>query len=147
MIAVDTNILVYAHRVDSEFHTVAIRRMLELAEGVSQWAIPWPCIHEFLAIVTHARIFNPPTPVAEALKAVRVWIESPFCRLIGEGPGYLDTLDEVLTNSCVIGSAVHDARIAAICMHHGIIKLWTSDRDFSRFGKLVSMNPLVAVEK
>jgi predicted nucleic acid-binding protein len=54
MIAIDTNILVYAHREDSPFHEKAYESILELAEGRSPWAIPWPCIHEFLAITTPA---------------------------------------------------------------------------------------------
>ena len=75
MIAVDTNILIYAHREDSPFHTVAYRRVNELAEGVSLWAIPWPCIHEFLAIVTHPRAYVPPTPLARAIEQVNAWLE------------------------------------------------------------------------
>ena len=58
MIAVDTNILVYAHRQDSEWHPSAARVIRGLAEGTSAWAIPWPCVHEFLAVATHPRIFR-----------------------------------------------------------------------------------------
>ena len=67
MIAVDTNLLVYAHREDSPWHTVAYHCIERLAEAPGPWAIPWPCLHEFLAIVTHARIYNPPTPGVAAL--------------------------------------------------------------------------------
>jgi predicted nucleic acid-binding protein len=56
MIAIDSNLLVYAHREDAPWHDNAYARIVELAEGQSLWAIPWPCIHEFLAIVTHPRI-------------------------------------------------------------------------------------------
>jgi len=56
MIAVDTNILVYAHREDSQWHDAAYSRIVNLTEGRAPWAIPWPCIHEFLAIVTHPKI-------------------------------------------------------------------------------------------
>jgi len=45
--AIDTNILVYAHREDSLFHEAAFRRVVELAEGPATWAIPWSCVHEF----------------------------------------------------------------------------------------------------
>ena len=75
MIAVDTNILVYAHREDSPFHEAAFERVAELAEGPAVWAIPWPCLHEFLAIVTHPRIYAPPTPLAQALDQVDAWLE------------------------------------------------------------------------
>ena len=60
-IAVDTNLLVYAHREDSTWYGVAYTIIRELAEGPNAWAIPWPCIHEFLSIVTHPRIYGPPT--------------------------------------------------------------------------------------
>ena len=70
VIAVDTNILVYAHRRDAEWHDRAAARLQSLAEGRTSWAIPWPCVHEFLAIVTHARVYDPRTPVARALDQV-----------------------------------------------------------------------------
>lgn len=75
MIAVDTNILVYAHREDSPFREIAFRRIAELAESPAIWAIPWPCLHEFIAISTHPRIDAPPTPRARALEQVDVWLE------------------------------------------------------------------------
>lgn len=70
MIAVDTNILVYAHRAESEWHARAAAIIAELAEGRVGWAIPWPCLHEFIGIVTHPRIFDPPTPLPRALAQV-----------------------------------------------------------------------------
>ena len=82
MIAVDTNILVYAHREDAPFHAAAIRCLTELAEGGAQWSIPWPCLHEFLAIVTHPRIFDPPSPLAIAVHQVEAWLESPRSRCL-----------------------------------------------------------------
>ena len=84
MIAVDTNILVYAHREDSEWHQVAYERLADLAEARVAWGIPWPCIHEFLAIVTHPKIFAPPTPLEKALRQVDAWIESPSLVLLAE---------------------------------------------------------------
>jgi hypothetical protein len=77
MIAVDSNLLVYAHREDSPWHHAAYVRIVELAEGSAAWAIPWPCIHEFLSIVTHPRIYTPPTPLAKAIDQVEAWLESP----------------------------------------------------------------------
>lgn len=61
MIAVDTNILVYAHREDSDFHKEALNALLLLAGGSRLWGIPWPCVHEFVSIVTHPSIYSPPT--------------------------------------------------------------------------------------
>jgi len=142
MIAVDTNLLVYAHREDADLHRPALDCLTGLATGGGRWAIPWPCLHEFLAVVTHPRIYAPPTPMETALRAMRVWGESPGCELIGEGPDYLAILGRLLHASRCTGPMVHDARIAAICLHHGVKELWSCDRDFSRFSELRVRNPL-----
>lgn len=143
MIAVDTNLLVYAHRKDSQWHSDAATAVRSLAEGSAPWAIPWPCIHEFLAVVTHPRIYAPPTPPAAASAQISAWLASPTLVLLSEGPGYWELLAELLTASKVRGGQVHDARVAALCLHHGASELWTADRDFSRFGELTARNPLV----
>ncbi len=96
MIAVDTNILVYAHREDSLWHEPAYTRVRALAEGRDAWAIPWPCIHEFLAIVTHHRIYTPPTPLATALNQVQAWLESPSLVAICETEDYWRRLQALL---------------------------------------------------
>jgi toxin-antitoxin system PIN domain toxin len=143
MIAVDTNILVYAHREDSEWHGAASQRLVELAEGRAAWAIPWPCIHEFLAIVTHPKIFAPPTPLTKALDQVDAWVESPSLVLLAESLVHWERLRSLLLAGKVTGPRVHDARIAALCMQHGIRQLWSADRDFGRFHELSVVNPLV----
>jgi toxin-antitoxin system PIN domain toxin len=144
MIAVDTNLLVYAHRKDSTFHAAASDRMRHLAEGRSPWGIPWPCVHEFLAIVTHPRIFSPPTPVPLALSQVDAWIESPSLVLLAEAEAHWARLRFLMESGHAAGPKVHDARIAAICEQHGIRELWTADRDFGRFPRLNAVNPLVS---
>ncbi len=144
MTAIDTNLLVYAHREDSPWHDAALRAIQQLAEGASPWAIPWPCVHEFLAIVTHPRIYRPATPSDVALAAIRAWMASASLHLIGEGPEYFDRLEQLVRSGKVAGPMVHDARIAALCLEHGIRTFWTVDRDFSRFPSLNVKNPLVA---
>jgi toxin-antitoxin system PIN domain toxin len=143
MIAVDTNILVYAHREESPWHDVALMRITDLAEGRSQWAIPWPCIHEFLAIVTHPHIYSPPTPLANAIDQVEAWLESPSLVLLAETEGYWPELRSALEQGRISGPQVHDARVAAICQDHGVRELWTADRDFGRFPAINVRNPFV----
>lgn len=142
MIAVDTNILVYAHREDSLFHQAAWERVAELAQGPATWGIPWPCLHEFLAIVTHPRIYAPPTPLARALDQVDAWLESPTLALLAESTAHWATLRPLLISGRIAGAQVHDARVAALCRQHGVRQLWSVDRDFSRFAGLVVVNPL-----
>lgn len=143
MIAVDSNILIYAHREDSPFHEAASRRLSELAEGQAAWAMPWPCVHEFLAIVTHPRIYDPPTPLKEALEQVGAWLESPSLVLLAESDTHWPVLRAVVEAGRITGPRVHDARIAALCQQHGVRELWSADRDFSRFVDLKVVNPLV----
>jgi toxin-antitoxin system PIN domain toxin len=143
LIAVDTNILVYAHREDSPFHSSAARCIAELAEGTAPWAIPWPCVHEFIAIVTHPRIYRPPTPLETVCDQVEAWMESPNLTTLTEAEGYWPQLRSVVMSGQVIGLRVHDARIVAICRQHDVRELWSADRDFNRFHGLSVVNPLV----
>ena len=145
MIAVDTNILVYAHRSDSQFHERAAEALLSLAIGNKPWALPWPCVHEFLAVVTRLGLYDPPTQVETALMQVEAWVAAPSVKLLGETSNYLDVLARLIRRSAVTGLRVHDARIAAICIANGVSEFWTSDRDFHRF-PLTIKNP-VAEEK
>jgi len=116
----------------------------ELAGGRAPWAIPWPCVHEFTNIVTHPRIYDPPSTVEQAVAQVDAWLESPSLVMLGESAGYWPVLRKQLLNARVAGPRVHDARIAAICLEHIVAELWTADRDFSRFPLLRTSNPLVA---
>lgn len=141
MTAVDTNILVYAHREDSPWHGLAAATLISLAESPKPWAIPWPCVHEFFSITTHPRIFKPPTPADRVLADLETWFESPSLQLIGETDRYWEILRQTLRTSTAAGPMVHDARIAAICRAHGVTTLLTADRDFSRYGIAVR-NPL-----
>lgn len=142
MIAVDTNLLVYAHRQDSDFHSAARSRIESLAVGRAKWAVPWPCIHEFLAVVTHPRIYRTPTPMPRAMQVVRAIASLPNLDLLCETDGYLDHLESLALAGRVQGPMVHDTRIAALCLAHGVAELWSADRDFSRFPGLIVRNPL-----
>jgi toxin-antitoxin system PIN domain toxin len=144
VIAVDTNIFVYAHRADSTFFEPARTTLAALASGPAAWAIPWPCLHEFLAVVTHPGIFRTPTPVAAACDQVEAWLESPSVQLLGEDRTiYWPLLKQAVETGRISGPRIHDARIAALCLTHGVAELLTADRDFSRFPDLTTRNPLV----
>jgi toxin-antitoxin system PIN domain toxin len=143
VIAVDTNILVYAHRRDSRWHVPAIQTLELLATGRDAWAIPWPCVHEFYAIATHPRIYAPPSTPAQAMAQLRAWRESPSLTLLAEDDAYWPVLESMIERTRLTGPAIHDARIAALCLRHGAHELLTADRDFSRFPALTTRNPLI----
>lgn len=141
MIAVDTNILVYAHRRDSPHYHSAAAAIERLAEGLAPWGIPWPCVHEFLSVATNGRIFKVPSPPDIALRQVETWMESPSLRLLGEPAGYWSELRTTFLGGKLTGAQAHDARIHAICRASGVRELWSADRDFSRMHGLRLVNP------
>ena len=143
MIAVDTNLLVYAHRKDSEWHQPARRVVAELAESPAPWAIPWPCVYEFYAISTHPQIYDPPSTSDQALDQLGAWLEAPSLVLLGESRSFWHRLEELLSAARLAGPKVHDARIAALCLDGGVRELLSADRDFSRFPALETRNPLI----
>ncbi|MBI4909596.1 MAG: PIN domain-containing protein [Acidobacteria bacterium] len=140
MIAVDTNVLVYAHRQDTPYHKAAALAIKRLAEGTAPWGIPWPCVHEFLSVSTNPRIFKPPSPPAIAIQQVEIWMESPTLRILGESTGYWNELRGTFLAGKLAGAQVHDARIHAICRASGVSELWSADRDFSRMRGLKIVN-------
>ncbi len=142
MIAVDTNILVYAHRRESRVHEAAAEMLRALAEGDRRWAIPWPCCYEFLSVVTNRRIWRgAESSPDEAWNQLRAWVDSPSNLLLGETSGFLDILERLVRRPRVRGPLVHDARVAAICLAHGIDELLSRDRDFALFPELTTRNP------
>ena len=144
MIAVDTNVLVYAHRRESSEHDVAAQVMQDLTEGGLPWAIPWPCCYEFLGVATNRRIWrDKATSPERAWRQLRAWTGSPTCRVIGETVDFWSTLERFAAKPHVAGGVVHDARIAAICVAHGVEPLLTRDRDFALFPELVTANPFI----
>lgn len=142
MIAVDTNILIYAHREEASFHESAKRGLIELAESGRPWAIPWPCLHEFLAIMTHPKIYRPPVSLKDAMIQVESLLACPSLEMLSEGVDYWQILEGLLKASGVKGPRIHDARIAALCLANHVRELWSADRDFSRFKALKVRNPL-----
>ncbi len=141
MIALDTNILVYARREELPQHPRARALLTRLAEGSAPWALPWPCVYEYLRVVTHPRVFDPPTDLDAALADLESLLASPSLVLLGEGPGHPTHLRRLVAAGKAAGNLVHDAHIAALVVEHGAHELWTTDRDFARFPGLTVRDP------
>ncbi len=142
MVAIDSNILVYSYREDSPWHEAAKKCVNNLARGDEPWAIPWPCYHEFLGVVTQ-NIYKPPSPIDDAIGYLEDLRASDSLKTIGEGPGYFEKMKVMAIKAKLKGAKIHDCKIAAICQNHGVKTLFTADRDFSLFPALKSLNPLI----
>jgi len=134
LIAVDTNVLIYSHRRETGRHTEALRRLTALAEGDSPWGIPVFCIAEFVRVVTHLRVFAPPSDLHTALDFVDRLLESPSSRLLLPGQTYASAFRRICETAEVRGNLAFDAQIVAVCTEHGVRDLITADRGFARFG-------------
>ncbi|MDP2956825.1 MAG: PIN domain-containing protein [Longimicrobiales bacterium] len=141
MRAVDTNVLVFAEITSSGHHVRALALLRELAEGPWPWAIPWPCVYEFLRVVTHPRVFHPPVPLDRALSDLGRILSSPSLRLLSETPRHAEIMGGVLRAARAEGNLIHDAHIAALCLEHGVAEILTGDRDFARFPGLRVSDP------
>jgi uncharacterized protein len=143
MIAVDTNILVYAHRAETPFHAAAVAALTQLAEGTKPWGIPVGCVHDFLSVVSNPKIFSPASKTAQALAQINAWLASPQISILHSGAQNWRILADLAVKAKLQGGQYHDARIAAVCLENGVAVLWSADRDFGRFKALLTLNPLV----
>jgi toxin-antitoxin system PIN domain toxin len=143
LIAIDTNLLVYAHRPECPAHDRAFAAIADLAASNATWCVPVHCLVEFAAVVTNPRIWRTPSSAPQLVAQVEAWLECPRMRVLGEDAEWWPVFCECLQSSRAQGGQVHDARVAACCRYHGVRELWTADRDFGRYPWLTTRNPLV----
>jgi toxin-antitoxin system PIN domain toxin len=142
--AINPNILVFAAVTTSRERVRAEVLLRASAEGTRPWALPWPCLYEYLRIVTHPRVYHPSMPVERALAGLRSITRSPSLLLLSETPRHFEILERLVTQPGVTGNLMHDAHIAALCIEHGAESFYTGNRDFARFPGLKTVNPFVA---
>ncbi|HEV2234726.1 MAG TPA: TA system VapC family ribonuclease toxin, partial [Terriglobia bacterium] len=113
MQAIDTNVLIYAEVESNQRHGAALQLVKGLAAGGLPWAIPWPCVYEFLRVVTHPRVFHPPVPLHVALDDLGRILASPSLVLLAETERHVALFDQVIRQAGATGNLIHDAHIAA----------------------------------
>jgi toxin-antitoxin system PIN domain toxin len=147
VIAIDTNILVYARRDEVPEHAAAVKLIERLATSPEPWAIPWPCVHEYLRVVTNFGLYKRPAPVDRILTDLDRLLDSPSLVVLAEGPMHRRIFLRAVADGAATGNLVFDARIAAILLEHGVDEFWTNDRDFRRFPGIAVRNPFVASDE
>jgi toxin-antitoxin system PIN domain toxin len=141
VIALDTNVLVHAHRVGTLHHAAALALLRGLSEGPEPYALFWPSLYEFLRVVTHHRVFDPPSSVVDALEAISDFVAPPVVRVLSETVRHPALLERVLRETRVTGNLIHDAHLVALALEHGVREVLTLDGDFARFPQVASRNP------
>jgi toxin-antitoxin system PIN domain toxin len=142
MILPDVNVLVYAHREDAQNHA-AYRLWLEnVINGDQAYGIADIVLSGFLRVVTHPRVFNPPSTIEQALTFAKEVRNRPNCVVIRPGPRHWTIFEGLCKTANVKGNLVPDAYLAALAIESG--STWiTTDRDYSRFSQLDWQHPLI----
>lgn len=133
MTAVDTNILIYAHRREFRENAAARRLLENVTETGDAPVVPVFCLAEFLRVVTHPNFFRLPSTVEEAIAAVVALIESPSAQVLLPGERFAKLFLETVQQARATGNLVFDAQIVALCREHGVRTIWSNDRDLARF--------------
>lgn len=133
MIAVDTNILVYAQREAAPERVRAVAALERLATGADPWGIPAFVPGEFLRVVTHRTIDASPDALRRGSRALDALLASPSARLLSPGARFWPILRAVAERSRARGNLVHDAQIVAVCLERGVGEILSEDRDLLRF--------------
>lgn len=136
MTAIDTNVLIHAHRENMEKHNAAVEKLRILSEGLQPWALPVFCIGEFLRVVTHPRVFTPPSTLADALSAIGGLLESPSIQVLTPGEHFWSFFSNTLQQGQATGNLIFDAQIIAVCVEHGVETVISEDRGLKRFDQL-----------
>ncbi len=141
MKAIDTNIIVYALDEGSPQHATASQLLKNLAEGSAPWAVPWPCLYEFLRVATHPAISPMRITMKQAWERIQSILASPPLMLLHETERHKEILESLIQGADLSGNLIFDAHIAALLMEHGVHEIITADHDFRRFPQLTVTNP------
>jgi uncharacterized protein len=120
MKAVDTSMLLAAHRAECGGHARSASTLASLCEGREPWGLPLDVINEFLRLVTHERLFNPPSPSVTALRFVHALVNSPACKVLLPGERSVETIQHLEEHEVI------ESRIAACCRRHDVSELLTA---------------------
>ncbi len=131
MVLLDVNVLVGAMRTDAPRHDVMRAALESLRASPEPFALCDPVLSGALRILTHPRIFTPPTPAPAALHFVHVLRSSPNALMLAPGPRHWALFVELLERAPAVGNLVSDAWIAALALEHGC-EVLSDDADFAR---------------
>lgn len=137
----DVNVLVHAHREDAPEHAGIHAWLSELTSGAEPLGVAALALAGFLRIVTHPRVFTPPSPLADALRFVEILRSLPTFVEVAPGPRHFTIFTDLCRKTNAKGNLVPDAYFAALAIEAGCEWI-TCDRGFGRFSELRWQHPL-----
>jgi toxin-antitoxin system PIN domain toxin len=143
MIAIDTNLLIYAHRSSVPEHSRAREAIERAACDPRGWGIALGTIVEFWSVVTHSSIRGRPSTAKEALGFIESMVVTGNAEIWMPGPGFAQRLMQAAAALKVSGPRIFDLQIALTAFENGAHELWTNDSHFQAVPGLQVKNPIV----
>lgn len=140
MVLTDVNVLVYAHREDSREHQRAREWTEAMLRSDQSYGVAELVLSGVVRVVTHPRVFDPPTPIEVALDFVSMIRSQPNAAVVEPGERHWSIFDRLCREADARGNLVADAYLAALAIESGC-EWVTTDRDFSRFPGLRWRHP------
>jgi toxin-antitoxin system PIN domain toxin len=143
VLLVDTNVLVYAANVDSQFHEPCRDWLARQRARPDAWYTTWPVLYEFLRVTTHPRVMRRPWTAAAAWQFVTALLASPGLGVLVQTQRHAEVASNVMSElPHLAGNLLHDAHTAILMREHGVRRICTRDADFTRFPFLEVIDPL-----
>ncbi len=139
---IDVNILLHASDGSSPLHDKAVEFLYQCASGREVFCLAWVTVMSYVRMATHPSIFDRPLTHEDAARNIDALLATPSCRVISEEEGFWDVYREIAKDVPTRGNLVPDAHLAALLSQHGVVKLYTHDRDFRKFSFLDVRDPL-----
>jgi len=143
VLLVDTNVLVYAANIDSQFHEPCRDWLARQRTRPDAWFTTWPILYEFLRVTTHPRVMRRPWTVAAAWQFVTALLASPGLGMLVQTQRHAEVAEAVLSElPHLSGNLIHDTHTAILMREHGVARICTRDTDFSRLPFLEVIDPV-----
>ena len=141
MIVPDANLLLHAYDESFAAHAKARSWWEAVMNGDEPIGLPWVVILAFVRLATHPTVAANPRSVPEVREIVESWLAAPHVRVLWGSGRTMGAFFDALESAKLGGNLSTDALIAALAIESGG-RVFTNDRDFQRFPRLVSVNPL-----
>ena len=137
----DANLLLYAYNESAPQHERAKEWLEKTLASPEIFGLSWQVIIAFLRISTNPKSFPLPFTLSETIEIVDDWLAQPQVRIILPTEKHWTIFSSLIIEGQTNGAMMMDAHLAALAIEHGAV-LATADRDFARFTKLKTINPL-----
>ncbi len=137
----DVNVLVNAYRRDAPRHREFFQYVESLLAGPEPFAVPAVVFSGFFRVVSHPRIFNPPSKFSDALVFAEQLRGQPHCLAVTPGERHWAIFIDLCKQGAAAGSLISDAFLAAMAIEIGA-ELITDDRGFGRWPRLHWRRPI-----